>query len=73
MLGSYEDGRMHIQMNVTVILEGPCSGKGELEGVIRREKAAVVENSCVARDGMGRIADIFPDHDIARFDGQACR
>ena len=73
MLGSHEDGCMHIQMNVTAVLEGPCSDKGELEGVILREKAAGVEHSRDARDGMGRIADIFPDHDIARFDGQACR
>ena len=26
---------MHIQMNVAVVLEGPCSGKGELESMAR--------------------------------------
>jgi len=64
---------MHLQVNVTVVVKCPRSGKGELEGVILREKAGGAEHSRVARDGMGRIADIFPDHDISRFDGQACR
>ena len=64
---------MHIQMNVAVVLEGPYMGKGELESMVPCEKTLVVESPCVARDCMDRIADILPDHDISRFDGQACR
>ena len=73
MLGRHNDGCMHVRVNDTVVAEGSCSGKGELEGVIRRKKAVVVEHSRVARDGMGRIADIFPDYGISRFDGQSRR
>ena len=64
---------MHIQMNVAVVLEGPCPGEGEREGLIRRDNTAGVENSCVARDCMGCIAGIFPDHYISRFDSQPPR
>ena len=60
-------------MNVTVVLEGPCSAQGELEALIHREKAASVEHSLVAGDRMGYTGDIFPDHAISHFDGQGCR
>ncbi len=64
---------MHIQMNVAVVLEGPCPGEGEGEGVMRRDNTGAVENSCVARGCMGCIAGIFPDHYISRFDSQPPR
>lgn len=60
-------------MNVTVVLEGPCSAEGELEALIYREKAVSVEHSRVAGDRMGYTGEIFPDYDISHFDGQGCR
>ncbi len=50
---------MHIQMNVAVVLEGPYSGKGELESMAHFEKTLGVENLCVARNCTDRIAEIF--------------
>ena len=73
VLAHHYDGCLHIQVNVAVVPEGPCLGKGEPEGLICHENTGVVEHSRVARDGMGRSAGISPDHDISHFDGQACR
>ena len=48
-------------MNVTVVLEGPRSGKGEREALIRRENTPGVEYPGIARDRMRGNGAILPD------------